>query len=90
MDFSMTIRGIDQFFAVVDAYKAATGLPDKTISSRVLNDSGRIDLLRAGGDIGIRKVAAALNWFSEHWPAGAAWPTDVARPVVNIAEGVTS
>jgi hypothetical protein len=71
---------IEQFFAVVDAYKAATGLPDKTVSSRVLNDSSRIDLLRAGGDIGVRKVAAALQWFSDNWPGNAAWPEGVIRP----------
>ncbi|MDQ2083669.1 hypothetical protein RA307_26080 [Xanthobacteraceae bacterium Astr-EGSB] len=76
----MMIRGIDQFFAVVDAYAAATGLPDKTISSRVLKDSGRIGLLRSGGDIGVRKVAAALEWFSDNWPPRAQWPIDVLRP----------
>lgn len=74
------IRGIDQLFEVVDAYRAATGVSDKTVSSRVLNDSGRIALLREGGDIGVRKVERALQWFSDNWPPATPWPADVPRP----------
>src|SRR5437016_2813786 len=44
---SVIMTGMQQFLLLVDAYGAATNLPDKTISWRVLNDSGRIGMLRS-------------------------------------------
>ena len=72
--------------AVIDAYAAATGLPDTTIGSRVFNHSGKVKLLREGRDITVSRMAAALLWFSEHWPENAWWPVTVARPCPRAAE----
>jgi hypothetical protein len=47
----------------------------------LFNDGKRIGLLRRGGDIGSRRLQEALQWLSDHWPAGAEWPSDIPRPV---------
>lgn len=79
------IRGkmirLDHFFKLVETFGAATGLAEATISTRVFNDGDRIKTLRNGGDLGVRKMERALDWFSAHWPEGAAWPEDIPRPV---------
>lgn len=36
--------------------------------------------LRAGKGCTVDTVIDVLQWFSDHWPAGAEWPNDVPRP----------
>ena len=36
--------------------------------------------LRAGRDITTRRAARVVQWLSDHWPPGAEWPADIARP----------
>lgn len=60
----------------------ATKLADATISTRVLNDGKRIRKIRAGSDIGARRLEEACVWFASHWPDGVEWPTNVSRPIV--------
>lgn len=74
------MSAIPPLLAVADAYGAALGLPDKTISSRVFSDSKKLTALRNGADITTGRLATALQWFSDHWPDGVAWPSDVQRP----------
>jgi hypothetical protein len=71
----------DSFLAVVEAYGRATKLAEATISTRVLRDGKRIKAIRAGKDIGARRLEEAMLWLSENWPAGAEWPTGITRPV---------
>lgn len=62
-------------------YGKATGLEEATVSGRVLKGGNRLRDLRAGlSDIGIRRLEAAIQWFSSHWPTDAEWPSDVPRP----------
>jgi len=65
---------------VIDSYMSATGLAEATVSARFLGRGGRVRELRAGGDIGARKLATVLEAFSATWPANAVWPADVPRP----------
>ena len=66
--------------AVIDAYQAATGLPDSTISSRVFIDGRKVGHLRKDSTISVDRFAGALRWFSTNWPDGAEWPSSVERP----------
>lgn len=66
--------------AVADAYAAAAGLAEATVSRHFLGASHRLRTIREGGDIGARRIEAALADFSGRWPEGAAWPADVPRP----------
>lgn len=74
---------IDQFFTLVESYAAATGLAEATISTRVLHDGKRIEMIRSGRDIGVRRIDEACRWFSAHWPEGADWPAGIPRPVTS-------
>ena len=73
---------IPEFLQVIDSFASLTGNSPATISRRVLGGGARIRNLRTGGDIGIKTVERALQWFSDHWPDTAAWPAGVARPPV--------
>lgn len=71
---------LDRLLAIVDAYAAATRLSDSTISTLFLKGGSRIASLRAGGDMGSRTIARAIEAFSDAWPADAVWPAEVPRP----------
>ncbi len=71
---------IENLLSVVDAYAAATGLAEATISTRFLA-GGRVILdLRNGRDMGVRRIERAVESFAREWPADAEWPADVPRP----------
>ena len=71
--------------AVIDAYQAATGVPDTTISGRVFIDGRKVTHLRLGRTITIERYAKAMRWFSFNWPDNAEWPKGVRRPVFEQA-----
>jgi hypothetical protein len=71
---------LHQFFDLVKAYGAATGLAEATISTRVFNDGQRIEMLRSGRDVGVRKLERAIQWLSDNWPSDAKWPRNIERP----------
>ena len=77
---------IAHLLAVADAYKAATELPDVTVSYRVFGDSKKLSGLRDGSaDITLGRYNDAFHWFSSKWPENAEWPRTVARPHVERA-----
>lgn len=71
---------IDHLFRICISYSAATGLSEATISTRLFRDGKGLSRIRAGGDIGTRRLERAMKWFSANWPEGAEWPADVPRP----------
>lgn len=77
---------LDKFFAVLEAYMDARRLSESRVSTLVFGAGHRILLVRKGGDIGARKVDAALRWFSANWPDGAEWPAGVERPMLVSGE----
>ncbi|TIW28730.1 MAG: hypothetical protein E5V63_04355 [Mesorhizobium sp.] len=77
---------ISQLIFVADAYIAATGRKETTVSTSVFNDGKKLTALRDGSaDIGVRRFNVALEWFSAHWPVDAVWPEGVSRPGVEQA-----
>lgn len=71
--------------AVVDAFSAAKGLKDATISSHVFNDGKKISQLRNGRSITVSRANFALRFLSKNWPDGADWPDHVPRPPMSAA-----
>lgn len=71
---------ISHLLQVVDAYRAATGLPDTTVSNRIFADTKKIANLRNGADLYTARFNHAMRWFAANWPERAAWPTGVLRP----------
>jgi hypothetical protein len=72
---------IEHLLILIDGYKNAIGLQDKTVSSRVFGDSKKVASLRAGGDLTVSRLNAAMRWLSDSWPEGLIWPHDIFRPI---------
>ncbi|WCS27265.1 hypothetical protein LOK46_10730 [Methylobacterium sp. NMS14P] len=75
----------DHLLRVIDAFREAREVSDARVSALLFNDGKRVRLLRCGGDVGSRPLAASFQWLSDHWPAGGEWPADVPRPPVSEA-----
>lgn len=75
---------IGHIIAIADEYGRAANVEEKTVSSRVFQDSKKLSAIRNGSDITVGRYNAALAWFSANWPAGASWPADVPRPIVEV------
>lgn len=66
---------------LADEWLRATGLRETILSNRLFEESKKLALLRAGGDLTLARYRLAVQWFSSNWPEGAAWPDTVVRPV---------
>lgn len=71
---------IDSLLKVARAYAAAEGVDLSTASWRVFGDTKKLAAMEAGADIQVRRFERGMRWFSENWPASAAWPAGVVRP----------
>jgi hypothetical protein len=85
------------FFRVVDAYCSGRGVSEARASTLIFNSGDKIAGLRAGRDIGVRRLDRAFRFLADNWPEGAAWPADVPRPLhpagppaADAADGVPS
>lgn len=76
---------IQHLLTVAEAYRDALGIEDKTVSSRVFDDSKKLTALRSGSDLTVSRFNDALRWFSANWPDDAEWPPSVSRPVTEAA-----
>jgi hypothetical protein len=85
LPYSDRMINIQHLLAVADAYREALGIEDKTVSSRVFDDSKKLTALRSGSDLTVSRFNDALRWFSDNWPEGAMWPVDVIRPTLERA-----
>lgn len=66
--------------SVIDAFSAAKGWKDATVSSNVFNDGKKVAQLRAGKTITLTRLNDALNYLDKNWPESAQWPANVHRP----------
>jgi len=71
---------LDRFLRLCTAYEEQTGLSRARLSTVLLSRGTRLQQLRDGGDIGSRRLDAAMQWLSDNWPADAVWPDDIPRP----------
>lgn len=81
---------IAHLLRLADEYQRIVPVEDKTLSFRVFGDSKKLTALRSTADITTQRFNDALLWFAEHWPDGAAWPDDIARPEPVEAEPIPS
>ena len=72
---------VSSFLRLVEAYCTATGVAEATLSSRLFNDGKRIAQIRAGSDVGVRRLDRAMAWFIKYWPGSANWPEDISKPL---------
>ena len=85
------MSGIKNLLSVIDAHQAVSGLSDKRLSDRAFKDSKRIGEIRhKGAGITLFRYERILQWFSDHWPEGAVWPSQIERPEPTPAPCVIS
>lgn len=73
---------IAHLLALADEFQRVSPVEDKTLSFWVFNDSKKLTALRGKSDITTGRFNGAVQWFSDHWPAGAVWPKGIVRPKV--------
>lgn len=56
---------ISEFLNRCDAYAAKRDIGDARLSTLIFNDGKRIGALRAGGDIGVKTLARAVDALAE-------------------------
>lgn len=76
----------DQLLTVSSAYAAAIGRSEARVATIVFGAGNALSRLRSGADMGSERVHDGIQWFSDHWPADAAWPADVPRPTPSSTE----
>ncbi len=76
---------IAHLLALADEYQRIDPVEDKTLSSRVFDDSKKLTALRGDSDITVGRFNTAVQWFSDNWADGAKWPTHISRPNVRAA-----
>ena len=71
---------INDLLRLVSVFASARKVSDARASTLIFGDGTRVKHLRAGGDMGVKRVERALVWLSGNWPEGAIWPGDIVRP----------
>lgn len=72
---------LEQLKMVSATYGSARNLKPSSVSRLAFGDGQRLPLINSGdADVTTKRYERALLWFSEHWPADAAWPETVKRP----------
>lgn len=66
--------------ALAEIYALHYDITHWTLSYRVFRKGDFFNRLRAGRGCTVRSYNRAVQWFSDHWPAGVAWPADIPRP----------
>jgi hypothetical protein len=76
-----------QLLALARAYAAARGISLARVSTLAHNQGGFFARLedRRGG-FTFATFEKCMRWFSANWPEGHDWPTDVPRPLPDVAE----
>lgn len=67
-------------FDLAEAYTAATEVSAATIGKRALNDNTFFARVAEGATFTAKTFDKLVQWFSENWPEGAVWPSNVERP----------
>ncbi|OJU12783.1 MAG: hypothetical protein BGN85_08970 [Alphaproteobacteria bacterium 64-11] len=80
----MTMR--EQLLHLTDSFGRARGLSRSRVSQLVLNRGSKLDDVASGGDVTTHIFERAMQWLSDNWPAGAAWPDSIPRPEPSAKE----
>lgn len=60
------------------------------MSTLVFADGKVLTRISSGGDLTTGRFEAAISWFSDNWPAGVDWPSDINRPSTNSPDYLPS
>lgn len=70
----------EQLLSVANAFAHGRGLSLSRVSTMVFGDGKVISRLLDGSDLTTARFEAAMLWFSDNWPEGVVWPSQVLRP----------
>ena len=76
--------------SLVTSYAAAVGKARTTVAHAAIGSDRFFSRLDAGGTFTVRVYDAAVQWFSDRWPADLAWPEGVARPAPRSLEAMAA
>lgn len=76
----ITVMHCEFLIRLVHLYGAAAGLTPRTVSTYAAGSGDFCDRLERGHDITTRRAERVIQWFSDHWPEGLEWPSDIPRP----------
>lgn len=65
----------------MELYAAHTHRSRKTVSRLATGSGETITRLIAGHTITLRRLSRAMQYLSNNWPPGLAWPADIPRPL---------
>ena len=71
---------IEELIAVSKTYAEARGISLSRTSTLIFGDGMMFKRLSNGCDLTTGRWAKGMQWLSDHWPEGAHWPAEVARP----------
>lgn len=63
-----------------DAYALHANVSHWRVSFLVRGDGQFFKRLKEGKGCTVKTASAALQWFSDNWPADLEWPRDIPRP----------
>ena len=73
---------VDHLVLLIAPYREKKPLSLSTVSKELFGDGNRLRLMTEGkADTSSRRLRAAFQWFSDHWPVDAEWPADIPRPM---------
>ena len=77
----MISNDTNQILRLARIYAAAKGHALSTVSLRIAGQGSLFGRLENGGaDLTIGRRDHIFQKFSDHWPDGLEWPTDIPRP----------
>ncbi len=81
---------LDQNYILLLAskYSAHTGIGETSLAQSVMNDRSFFRDIRSGRSNTIKTYTSVLQWFSDNWPDGLAWPDEIERPAIKDKEKV--
>ena len=76
----MASRDVQQLLRLARLYRTRKGLSLSTVSLYAAGQGRLMERLESGCEITVGRRDRILQWFSDHWPEGFAWPEDIDRP----------
>jgi hypothetical protein len=80
---SLIFRAMEQIahlLKLAEEFCVSTNIAEATLSNRLFMDGKRLTAIRAGSDVGVRRIGRAIAWLSDNWPPDVDWPAEVPRP----------
>ncbi len=69
-----------QLLTLAQRYADHRGLTLSTVATYAAGDGKLFRRWSEGSTCTVRRAERVASWFSDHWPLGLDWPSDIPRP----------